>query len=166
METSTRNLDTPTGQFLVWDRWDKACEFWALLIQKKNSPLEPIRIALGNLVDLGSGASGRLSEKLVLLAKAWEWFLTGEPIPEEFSLKYWTTADGVKHLDEWPDFGGIDLGEPEDKRKAHEPTPEELQAIKDKKRKEEADRIAKLIRERRANAKYEKATGEKAPTKK
>ena len=71
-----RNEMPPTEKNLDWSYWDKAEEFWTLLAS--GTDFEPVRIALGRLVDSDAnsaenqGMGGRIPEKLALIASAWE----------------------------------------------------------------------------------------------
>jgi hypothetical protein len=105
-----RNGDPPGEKTLNWDAWDKAEEFWVLLIASED--FAPVRDALGALHDLGGG---RPAEKHFILTKAWQAFAAGQPITsEDLSLEGHYAKDpktGIERLVDVPDLGGIDLGE-------------------------------------------------------
>lgn len=71
-----RNQEPPTEKGLDWSLWDKADEFWTILASGLD--FEPVRLALGKLVDStpgndeNQGLGGRGPEKMAILARAWE----------------------------------------------------------------------------------------------
>lgn len=139
----------PSEKAIDVDWWDKASDFFVALAAK-DPALNPVRKALGALVDEETGLGGRATEKFCVLAKAWNLFKADQKLTEEdCSLIYRTDGEGIKHLDEHPDFGGIDLGEkhrePED-----EPTPEEVEAAKKKIKDERAAELNRKAEEARA----------------
>lgn len=106
-------LKNPGEKQLTWNRWDKACEFWVLLASDGSGDMEEVRKAIIELVDADDLSGGRMTEKMVVLAKAWEAFLLGNKITAEVvSLdSCWTKRDdGTRVLVEAATFGGIDQG--------------------------------------------------------
>ena len=71
-----RNESPPSERNLDWEYWDRARDFWTCLAGARD--FIPVRNALGQLVDStpgnedNQGLGGRGSEKLAILAKAWE----------------------------------------------------------------------------------------------
>lgn len=162
-----RTLDPqPHEKVLNWDRWDRAVEFWKTLSQYKPAALtqetqkmSPIVYELGILVDEDTGAGGRFSEKVCILAKAWELWKDNQPFTEDdIHPKYVEAADG-KHLDDWPIFGGIDLGDGKDhsKKKEAVPTEEEKEEAKAKARKKFILEQTKKLSEAKAAKKAKEA---------
>lgn len=99
-----RNSFPPNEKDLDWSLWDKAKEFWVYLADSDEEAFEPVRHALGRLVDSTTesednlGLGGRIQEKLAILAAAWErWkdFKEGTPFDDDdlgedgiFTLSY------------------------------------------------------------------------------
>ncbi len=129
-----RNQETPSEEVIDWECWKDACNFWSLLSNSKDPQLDHVRKALGNLVDEDTATGGRIVEKFCVLAKAWNAYRDGISLSEEeLALEYVTRDDG-KHLDEWPDFGGIDIGPKHKEPDAAPPTEEEIQKRKEEER--------------------------------
>lgn len=147
---SYRAGDPPVEKGLKWDNWTKAQEFWTELAKagsegKGQSKLHAaVATALGMLVDPDDGTQGRLSEKLVILAKAWELFAAGKKFNESDLEIGYVERDGKTILD--PDqtlgFGGIDLG-PGKPKAAEEPevTEPEAKATREQIAKEAIQRV-------------------------
>jgi hypothetical protein len=117
----------PGEKSIDWRYWEKAVDFWTLFA-KRDDAMQPIREAIGGLADIDSGVSGRASEKLATLIKAWLLFINGKPITaEDLELEYGQDGNGNRVLAENPTCGGIDLGM---RRKVVEeiPSPEEIAA--------------------------------------
>lgn len=78
-----RNESPPTEKNLDWSYWDKALDFWTCLAGARE--FIPVRRAIGQLVDSSTdnedniGLGGRVSEKMALIAKAWEQFKDHPP---------------------------------------------------------------------------------------
>ncbi len=143
-----RNSDPLTEKSLSWDNYDLACEYWEGLA-KKLDKFEPLRIALGSLVDEDTGTGGRRVEKYAVLAKAWGLFAGGEDISEEtlnLPGMYHTDEKGVVRLIECPDFGGIDIGEKKTKKDAPDPTPGEIAKAAEEKRQQIATQSEENVR--------------------
>lgn len=113
----------PSEKALVWDDglFAKGQQFFASL--SKCGPEDPVRKALGDLLDADDPVGGRATEKMCVLAKAWARYAAGEPVflsadeplarrrEVEAALKVQSAVvDGQRRLVEWPDFGGADLG--------------------------------------------------------
>ena len=162
-----RNAEPPSEKKMNFDRMDKAGEFWSLIGTCPD--FEAVREGLAVLVDPANPSSdeGRQVEKTVLLAKAWKAFLDGakEIAPSDVELHYETGADGLLHLMDWDDFGGIDLGEPKspdkDSNGGDEEPPEEevengkAEAAEKKRRKAEEVEARLQAAKRKKNGKAE-----------
>lgn len=121
-----REATVPSEQSLSWDLWHKACDFWTELARKSNT-MVAVRKALGQLQN-----GGTTSERLAILAKAWDCFVQDQKITEGLLKLSYTTdpSDGSSTLDECPAFGGVDLGNPKETEALDPPPPteEEIQA--------------------------------------
>lgn len=91
-------------------RWDQAEDFWSGLVG--GSPdLEPVRVALGLLVDEETGRPPSADEKITVLWKAWQRFVKKKPIVGALlKPRYTRRAENEPKtlVNEW-DFGGIDI---------------------------------------------------------
>jgi len=117
-----RSVRPPREKGLDWSLWDKAKEFWTELAKAgdekkkvRGSKLhEAVKSGLTGLTDPNDPDSNaaRLSEKLIVLAKAWDLFRQGKQVRTDSLAIDWVTANGETTLD--PDqiqaFGAIDLG--------------------------------------------------------
>lgn len=104
-------------KLMVFDLWEKACEFWTLMAKGSERMME-VRYALGQLGDAELGTSGSIREKLAVLANAWQEFRDGvDPTKDGCALKLGEPNDfGMRDVLEWPLFGGIDRGYQEKKK--------------------------------------------------
>ncbi len=147
---------TPSEKKINWDRWDDACKFWALLVADDES-MNPLKKALAGLFDEDTLSGGRTIEKLTTIAKAWAFFIEGQPFSkEDLQLSYTTNDKGQSVLtdqDRDTTFGGIDFGEPEKKsgkpivdpdKKALEEAAQAKEAEREKRAKEIADKAKSL----------------------
>lgn len=134
----------PTEKKVNWDNWDRANKFWADLAETKSKLNKVISSALGKLENpLIPGQppttlGGRLSEKICIIAHAWELYLARKEITEEAITPAYATVDGRLILVDAINFGGIDLGSRQ-KEKEEEPTPEELKSRIEKERAKKTD---------------------------
>ncbi len=123
MATSTseaddyRNADPPKESKLDFERWDAACGFWkrlAVIPEKGEAEIDPIRIALNGLKDPETGAGGNLLEKTCVLALAWQIICSGvQPSLEDLKLtRHVFPEDSPRYgevvLVNRETFGGID----------------------------------------------------------
>lgn len=141
-----RAEEQPNEKTLVWTFQDKAYQFWQDLAGGK---LKPVTNALGSLVDEDTGSGGRSIEKLTVLAKAWGVYVEDRKIEDkDLELVYRIDDDGVTHLDEWFDFGGVDQGA---KAKGSDPeiTEDEVEKKKIEERKARAVEIAERLNAKR-----------------
>lgn len=127
----------------------RAQEFWTILASAPND-YKPLRMALGNLGNPETGASGTLSEKIAVFMLAWNFMreneFAKEPTAKNLQLEY-STIDEVTRLASKVTVAGIDMGEPKDQLDAQkdnegeerEITPEEIEAEKARIRKEKED---------------------------
>ena len=100
----------PFGNDLDWSCWEQATQFWVDLVKGN---LKGVVEALYSLVDAETGVGGRATERICILAKAWRYYASGgkDMLAEDLALKYTPPDDyGKRFLDEFPTFGGIDLG--------------------------------------------------------
>lgn len=112
-ETKYREAEMPQEKLLDWSCWDRAKEFWSDLSGNKK-PVGQVRLAIKNLKD-ETELTGRMVEKLMVVAKAWDTYKNGKA-PSQDDCELSTDHDGA--LDEWPGFGGVDLGPPKPKAEA------------------------------------------------
>lgn len=126
-----RNSFPPSERDLDWSLWEKAKDFWELFA--KDESFEPVRRALGRLVDStpgnedNLGLGGRVGEKLAVISRAWSRWKdhpdeAGDPFDEGdlaegelLSLSYTNLdedgdplPDGKVVLIDTADFFGID----------------------------------------------------------
>lgn len=111
------NATPPTEDVLNFDNRDLALDFWNKFGSKEGEfPI--VHEALAALVNPITGASGSMLEKIAVLIKSWDLFVSGYPFNlEELELRWLEerTDDGTlvrRRLDEFPTLGGIDIGEP------------------------------------------------------
>lgn len=133
-----------------WAMMTRAKRFFAQLGGSKE--LEPVRVALAQLTDTGDADSeptslgGRASEKLAIMAKAWEVYKNGRfPCEPDLELEYTKGEDGQLKLLSVADFGGLDVPE-KPKIDPPAPNPEELAAAAEKERETRAKETAEKIR--------------------
>lgn len=164
-----RNADPPMEKLLEFSMWDDAKQFWLEFgANKEGTRGHEVRKAVLFLADEDEpGKSGRLVEKMCVLAKAWTvWQSPAKLTFEEIDpASMYQIKDGVNHLVEFPDFGGIDVGPPQKKEKeAPDPKPEEIKESKLLERQRRAEeQAAKIKAQIAANA--AKKNGTPAPTK-
>lgn len=152
---SYRNADPPMEKLLEWGLWDEAKQFWIEFASgAEGSRGHEIRKAVLWLADEDEpGKSGRLIEKMCVLAKAWACWQSSEVTFEEINPEaMYQIKDGVNHLVEFPDFGGIDTGPPQKKKPKDEaaPKPEEVKANALLERQRRAEEQRKKIQEQAA----------------
>lgn len=165
------NADPPIEKLLQWGLWDEAKQFWVDFAKdEENSRGREIRKAIGWLADEDDpGKSGRLVEKMCVIAKAWS--LCQSPAEVTFEeidpQSMYEIKDGVNHLVEFPGFGGIDVGPPQKKKPKEEkaPKPEEIEVNKLLERQRRAEEQAAKIKAQLAAKAAAKAGTSPAPTK-
>ena len=97
--------DEPGDKHMDWQHWDRARQFWSELAGDK-PPCRQVRLAIKGLKD-ETELSGRMVEKLMVCAKAWDQYKQGKkPDQQDCELM----MDDAGGLEEWPSFGGPDLG--------------------------------------------------------
>lgn len=110
-----RAADLPNEDTLDWAMMPKAKEFWTLVSSNKSNTLKALKEAIGLLSNSDTLSGGNMAEKTALMVKAWYRFADGKPLREaDLKLSRPLNDDGVPKLDECPDLGGIDLGNPND----------------------------------------------------
>jgi len=147
---------------LDWSLWKKAQQFWLDLAADKPS-LKPLRFALGQLVDDDTEVSAGLgARRCILFVKAWAYYLAGKEFKAKDITVKLTPPDenGVRHLDEWPRFDGIDRGDSGQNRPEMltEEDKEDIEARKEEVRKQIADEDAAKV-EKGKGGKEQEATG-------
>jgi hypothetical protein len=134
--------DVRSEKNLDFSELDAAKEFW-MELSKDKSKLQVVRDVLAEMQEAGGDAGVSFSERLALVIKAWQ---AGDaPKLSALRLKYHTDEDKVRHLEEFPILGGIDIGEDEpdeviladedeenDEQDGEDPTPEEIEERKTK----------------------------------
>lgn len=132
--------------------WHRACEFWRLF-GLGGEVFKPVRHALGMCNSPDNGMGGTFREKVAVLLKAWNMFVSGEEFDEdELAPDYATTKDDKRILVDKTLVGGIDLGWSV-KRKGKgsigeseqdsDPTPERIAAEAEQIRASELERMRK-----------------------
>lgn len=76
-------------------------------LAKKEETVGPILMAIADL--FGQGINNSM-ESLGVLAKGWELFKHEQPITRKLVRLKTKVLDGIRHVEEDPTFGGIDLG--------------------------------------------------------
>ncbi|MDB4786247.1 hypothetical protein OAG36_00785 [bacterium] len=118
-----RSADHADEQYLDWELWDSACDFFVLLAGNAKE-LKAVRMSLGNISN--EDGSVNRKEQMALLAKSWNAYSNKTPITvKSLALKYSTDDDGIKSLIECPTVGGIDSVE--DEPEIDVPTEEEIE---------------------------------------
>jgi len=106
-----RNSDK-NENILDMSMWDSACEFWTLL-SARSKKLGDLVFAIGALADSRTGIGGTTSEVIGVICKAWELFSHNMSINRaDLTLKKMRTSDNLLIQNEFPEFGGIDFGDP------------------------------------------------------
>jgi hypothetical protein len=129
-----RHADPPSEKEIDWEEWERACEFWVAFADREAKEMQPVRHALAMLDDPETLGRGSVAEKSGVLVKAWNLFVKREAIEEaDLKLKYKKDQDDIRHYDESPVVGGIDLGTSRRKEREEEEdksfeTTEEAQA--------------------------------------
>lgn len=104
----------PAEKHLDMSKWDKACEFWVLLL-KQSPDLRAVRDAIASIHDEDTGIGASQAELIGTVCKAWGKFAAGEKLKEQdLHLEYHTDGAGVCRLIDNPTVGGIDLGDDRD----------------------------------------------------
>jgi hypothetical protein len=115
---------------LDWSYWTKAQQFWTEFSRASQKPAEdlpfkPLCYVLAHLHDADTGARVSRHEVIACVAKAWHLFKDGEALTiTDVRPEYRTDQEGVGHLVNVPDFGGIDI--PVKGEEEPDPTPEEV----------------------------------------
>lgn len=100
-------VNDPTEKPLVWDQWEKSCDF-VVLIVGNTKEIRPLRLAISRKKE-EEGIS--LAESLGILCKGWGLYSKGKPITEKgVNLRYHIDEDDIPHMLGNPTVGGIDLG--------------------------------------------------------
>lgn len=152
-----RNASPRSEAGLDLSLWDKAEEFFTVLAGG-GEELAEAATAIGRLIDPEQGGGATHEERMAVLAKAWGVFLQDSPVTaDDVKLKYKKEDDGTFIFVENPTVGGIDLGYDPDKTatpapakggkpkagpadgapgevvdETTDPTPEEIEAEKEK----------------------------------
>jgi hypothetical protein len=100
-------------EVLDWSKWDDAVNFWTG-IAKRTDDFLPIAMNVLSLTNPTTGEASSIMEKVCLLIKAWNLYKDGEDLTDENLKLDYKTDDKTNALllDEFPDCGGIDKGEP------------------------------------------------------
>lgn len=116
--------ESPKEDFLDFEMWDTAGEFW-IMISSASSAVDPLKRAYAHMFEAEDG--GSISEKMALIVKAWNAYIENKIITEkDLRLKYHTDEDGFRTLAECPVTGGIDVGNPVNKEDG-DVSPEDIQ---------------------------------------
>jgi hypothetical protein len=108
--TEYQATEDPDESLLNWDNWDRACDFWTLLLQRSNE-LRPVEYAFGKQSDEESEGAPSLAQRISTVTKGWSQFIQKKKITKDsVKLLSETNEDGIVTLTENPTMGGIDLG--------------------------------------------------------
>jgi len=109
-----RESDAPSEANVDWSLWDKACDYWVLLI-KGATELALVRSGLAGLASDDDEVTLSIAERCGLIVKGWNCSIADQTITaKRIELEYDTDEDGVRTLAEIPTVGGIDLGSPDE----------------------------------------------------
>jgi hypothetical protein len=105
--TAYYKSESPNESLLQMSNWDKACDFWSIL-NDNSDDLLPVRNKIQELMAQGYGNA---SERIAIVVKAWNVFVTGEVVLyDDLDLRYTEDENGFLCLAELPTVGGIDIG--------------------------------------------------------
>ncbi len=100
-------VNDPTEKSLVWDQWEKACDF-VVLIAGNAEETRPLRLVISRKKET-DGIS--LAESLGVLCMGWGLYSKGKVITnKDVKLRYHVDEDKISHMLGNPTVGGIDLG--------------------------------------------------------
>jgi hypothetical protein len=100
-------VNDPTEKSLIWDQWEKACDF-VVLIAGNAVEVRPLRLAISRKKE-EYGIS--LAESLGILCQGWNLYSQGKSITDKsVKLRYHVDEDEISHMLDNPTVGGIDLG--------------------------------------------------------
>lgn len=129
-----REAEHPSEDLLDWSLLEEAKDFFLRVAQHDKS-LAAFFNVYGTLLKTRTHVTRQ--ERIALIVKAWNKIcLGGSLVASDLELVYSEPDDnGITHLAECPDIGGIDLGEPKDDTESDEedtedPTPEEIEERK------------------------------------
>lgn len=112
-KTGYSDVAEPGESLLNFSRWEQACDFWTM-IAAGDKQMDPIREALGKVLEGHESQGGTPDERVALLAKAWNaWIENGDIEESDLILSYNIDGEGRRTLTECPVVQGIDLGNPE-----------------------------------------------------
>lgn len=118
------NADQPGEKYIDFDLWDQAVDFWTRFANNKDDKLREVRHGIGHLIGEDGKGNGSAAEKTAIIAKGWAAFIDhGNVTADDVTLNYHTNDEGIRKLQDWPTFGGIDRGDPaasRERRKAEE----------------------------------------------
>lgn len=154
--TEYLSSENPSENFLSFDLWDQAEEFWTK-IGMGSTEMNPVRRSMAAIIEENNTISP--VDRLAVIVKAWNVYSEGGVIKDkDVKLKYKEQDDGFRVLMELPTIGGIDVGSPSNK----EPdiSPEEIARERNRIQKE---KDAAMKDEAKAAKKTAKKAGKKAP---
>lgn len=150
-----RNSDPPSEKVLNWDNWERALLFWAKVGQDIPE-FKALNEALKDLKLDEEGLGGRLSEKLALIALAWDVYgsASGDVhlLANDIKLEYSENEEtGQRKLATHVSFNGIDLGEDlaKEKDKQEEESPEKVEERKAAERARKTEEVRATLRKKR-----------------
>jgi hypothetical protein len=112
-----------TEKKLNWSMWDKAESFWTRLVDFSDEEFEVVRTAINRLADTENARAGSRDEVLATVVKAWKLFIADEDLTQKkLALKTKPSGDGQPMLNECPDVGGIDRGDPKEPGSQQQPS--------------------------------------------
>lgn len=140
--------------YLDWSDWERACQFWAGAVS--DSPqLEVLHKALLR----ANNEQASRAEKAGIVVKAWGYWYQGRALtPQGLIIHSDEDKHGFKRIDDWPECGGIDLGESprrDNQKGPEEAAPEDLTPV------ESAEALATRRKEQEELEKKQKAIAEK-----
>lgn len=124
--------DPRSERRLNFDRFDKAAEFWTLLVA--NAPeLRAVREAIAMYRNENTGTAATTAERMGILCLAWDLFSRNVKVTTKgLELNYTATSDGGQVLVDQYTCGGIDQGnQPEQEDDDEVPAPAAVEAAKE-----------------------------------
>lgn len=140
--------DPRSERRLNFDRFDRAAEFWTLLVA--NAPeLKAVREAIAMYRNENTGTAATTAERMGILCLAWDQFQRGIKVTAKgLELEYAATADGGQTLVDKYTCGGIDQGnQPESEDDGEVPAPAQVEAAKEEVK---AENVAKKAEPRKS----------------
>jgi hypothetical protein len=108
-----RNMDNPSERKIDFAQWDLATEYWTLLCANADAVAE-VRKKVAYLTDPETmQGGGSRFEIMAVIEMGWLAYKSGvrKITKADLRLRFKTDVEGFSRLIEYPDVGGIDVGE-------------------------------------------------------